>query len=283
MEAWEALVAKAFDGDSDANDVVLFIEGCGQTTTDGYTVTLNEASSDRAITLTQLGFTKVDHEQKQQYVLPSATWAALVDGKRLARTQWHKRKQQQLIQTLHDALAATDGLQSSEPLDNTERVARVKAFMQQHATNVGSIPFLRGLVGFLTFQLYKPRLAQWHMDTSVLTQNGPETIVQYVLLLKTVLGFRVEASPMDAAVISMTDEPQQDTPDLVWRMNASLTDESLLQLLRQLPSAQTSHPFTLTACARSSSAMLPSSPLLRWILLVFRRCFGPWKAMLDLK
>ncbi|KAI8074653.1 hypothetical protein BC940DRAFT_288766 [Gongronella butleri] len=280
MDAWRALCYRAFDDEKAATDLVLFLEGCGRVRDeDGvyeWTSGTHEAS-----TLLTLGLRL---KGGNVFELDGATWDAYVAAKRDTRRQWHEDKHRRLTEQLHALLA------SVQPLNDREAgLLALEQFSKAHATNLGTVPLMRALVGAIQFQRYKAHVIDWTMDDAMLTQNG-DAMEDYVRLLKGTLGLTLVQAPpaADQTAIRMPDDDNSDfksavameTPEssrLVWRWNSQWTDADLSAMLRLVRHWRPSPSgyYQLTSVARPSTALLPSNPVVRWALLFLRGCFAP--------
>ncbi|CAO3624833.1 unnamed protein product [Cunninghamella echinulata] len=270
MDIWKDLCMRAFDSNQKANDVILYIEGCGQLKQDEYIVKLTQHHDNYETlhqTLVTLGF----KEKAYEYTLPSETWSTFIDIKRKSRMEWHTLLQVRLSKQLQEALGR---IQEPLLLTSTQRLVLVQEFIRNHATDVGSVPFLRGLVGCLRFQLYKTQLVEWQIEDYILTQNGEEAILDYIRLIRGVLGLQLLdqdklcndtiainiPTPSSSQSINKNDH---QTTYLTWRMNANLSDQDLIDILDCLPRQQSTLGYSLSTNQRPTHALLPSSPLLR--------------------
>lgn len=239
LATWRRLCFQAFDNDETANHLILFLEGCGKMTPEGYIV---KETGDRASTLKELGFTPLENGD---YVLSADRWSAFLESKRQARIEWHEQQQKRVKEKLAETLDAVWPLQG---LDASQRRALVSEYANRLATNVGSIPFLRGLVGFIRYQLFKEHVAEWHASEFIFTQSSDDAMEAYIRLLKGVLGAELvqDASmhkPQDSVEINMdatTNNTSTTASDavLVWRMNGALSDHELSDVLSELPREQ---------------------------------------------
>jgi hypothetical protein len=305
MDLWNELCTKAFDGDEQANDVLQIIQRCGRMNVEdnSFTIKLEDDDHDRmqqkqGNLLTLLGFT-ADPIHHHTYVLPGNTWTSFNEAKRQRRMEWHAALQQSLTLRLK---ACIDRIQVPLDLMPGQRLVLVQEFARNHGNNVGSIPFLRGLVGCLRAQLYKRQLVDWQVAEYVLTQNGEDAMMDYIRLIRGILGmtlvFRKDGSHDDTkhmVALDMTGvaapftSPQETTAVpvmaaaaavedddhyMIWRMNSALSDQELTDILECLPRQQCNQCFPLSPVVRSNSSLLPSSFILRWISLLFRRCLS---------
>lgn len=233
---WETICIQAFNNDADSSNFILFFEGCKNLTQDeqAYFWKTHEY---------QDGFEKLGCllQDNNAFLLSLSDYATLSLIKSQARTQWHSNRQIELKQHLDRALNAISPL----PLDITveQRLALVREFMLNHETDVGSIPFVRGVVGFLKYQLQQRQfLVDWEMSEYVLTQNNEDAIDSYIRLLRGVLGLQLvykDQETKDETVIHM------QPPVLVWRMNYDIDNSFIYQCLACLnKNPQTTTPFT---------------------------------------
>lgn len=291
MDAWKDLCLKAFDGDEEANHVILFLEGCGKLTSTGYAVSAAAASSNKPKDeelLEALGFVKDDGTI---YTLPGDQWSQYLESRRHWRMEWHADRQREFARQLHECLAEVKPL-STGAVSDPQRLALVTEFAQRFATDVGSIPLFRGLVGFIRYQLFKNRLAEWRCYEYALTQNGHDTIVEYVRFLKGVLGLELVYPPTTQqssqsanngdVILDVQEEPNQprddDVPVLIWRMNGQLSDHHLSDILRVLPREQGIQQYSLSDIPRHSH-MSPIMGIhhpqlfIQWICQFLHHCF----------
>ncbi|KAI9304464.1 hypothetical protein BJ944DRAFT_266793 [Cunninghamella echinulata] len=278
MDIWKDLCLRAFDGEQKANDAILYIEGCGQLKQDEYMVKLPQHHDNYETlhqTLVSLGF----KEKAYEYTLPGEAWSSFIDIKRKSRMEWHAHLQIRLFKQLQEALGR---IQEPLLLTSAQRLVLIQEFIRNHATDVGSVPFLRGLVGCLRFQLYKTQLVEWQVEDYILTQNGEEAILDYIRLIRGVLGLQLldqDKLNNDSVAINIPiPSPSQSinkndhqTTYLTWRMNANLSDQDLIDILDCLPRQQSTLGYSLSTNQRPTRALLPSSPLLRWLVIFIRR------------
>ncbi|CAO3645004.1 unnamed protein product [Cunninghamella blakesleeana] len=284
MDIWKDLCIRAFDNDKRANDDILYIEGCGQLEEDEYKVKLPQTHDHYDAlhqTLISLGFTNSQEEgqKKDYYIISSQTWSSFIEIKRNSRMEWHAALQQRLSKQLKLAL---EQIQQPLILTSFQRLVLVKEFMRNHSTDIGSVPFLRGLVGCLRYQLYKTQLIEWQIDDYILTQNGEEAILDYIRLMRGILGFELinDHHHDDTVAINIPSPPSSlnssnininndsinnnEHPTLLtWRINANLSDQDLIDILDCLPKQQSTLGYSLSNHQRPTQALLPSSPILR--------------------
>ncbi|KAI7879570.1 hypothetical protein K492DRAFT_131261, partial [Lichtheimia hyalospora FSU 10163] len=128
MDAWKDLCLKAFDGDEQANHIILFLEGCGKLTSKGYAVTATTStkSSDQEL-LQALGFVKDDGTI---YTLPCDQWSQYLESRRQWRMTWHADRQREFARQLHECLAEVKPL-STGAVSDPQRLALVTEFAQR--------------------------------------------------------------------------------------------------------------------------------------------------------
>ncbi|KAI9266826.1 hypothetical protein BDA99DRAFT_506772 [Phascolomyces articulosus] len=291
MDIWEELCIKGFNGDEEANHFILFLEGCGQLKNNGFTVVATSLKDQERSYLDQLGFVQ-QQENDQEYSLPGNQWSLFLETRRNARVRWHEQRQLELRQQLNDTLKHVQALGTG--VNEKQRLALVKEFAHRFANDVGCIPFMRGLVGFLRYQLFKHALTEWECYDYVLTQNGTDVMIEYVRLLQGVLGLELVSKQQqqgqegdDNVAITMDgtrQQQQQDTEDqiLIWRMNDQLTDQALSDILSVLPREQAVQGYRLSNINRSHQVKL--SPLIiglhhpqffvQWIRQFLLQCFS---------
>ncbi|KAI8140928.1 hypothetical protein BJV82DRAFT_621615 [Fennellomyces sp. T-0311] len=273
MDIWKELCFKAFNGEEAANHLILYLEGCGKLTGTGFTVTKSALSNDDRALLEQMGFI----QQEDEYTLPGDQWPTFLETKRTTRVEWHEQRQRELRQQLNDTLKQVPVLGG---VNEQQRVAIVTEFARRFATDAGVIPFMRGLVGFLRFQLFKDQLADWQCYEYVLTQNGQEVMVEYVRLLQGVLGFHlVSKQEQEQQVVISIEAADQDDPILTWRMSELLSDHALSDILSVLPKDQAVSGYKLSGIARPvrlSPTMALHHPqyLVQWIRHLLLHCFS---------
>ncbi|KAG1441832.1 hypothetical protein G6F56_011315 [Rhizopus delemar] len=207
-QVWYDLCTRAFDNETIANDFVLFVESCKLPKPDGFVWTTDQVNYQSY--LEQMGC-KLTPEG---FYLSNSELAHLSEVKKRARQDWQTRLQQELKACL------THALEQAQPgsFSHTERLSQLKTFIAQ--TDLGSVPIVSGLKGFLNYQLtHKDRLAEWSLSEYAFTQNGKEHIQPYVNLLKNTFDFK----------------QSQTEDELVWRMNPNLENSELYQLLACIP------------------------------------------------
>ncbi|KAI8370375.1 uncharacterized protein BYT42DRAFT_582160 [Radiomyces spectabilis] len=277
MDQWRSLVDKGFDNDTFASDFILFLEGCGRITPEGYSVTCTNNAYEPL--LYDLNFSRVaDHT----FVLNLTQWQEYINVKNTARREWHAQQQMRSRQQLNVVLTETQPIPN---LSEHQRLQLVKEFAQRHEINVGSVPFVRGLVGFLQYQLFKGQLAEWRVSEYVLTQNGENNLKDYVNLLRGVLGLEVIYRDDDNVAITMDVDNNGDAGEqyIVWRMNSWLSDDQLSQILRRFP-RQTQSPdaYNLSEFHRDDAFISQSNShsIWHWIRSMVHYCISILRRLL---
>ncbi|KAI8334577.1 hypothetical protein BC941DRAFT_431595 [Chlamydoabsidia padenii] len=292
MDLWNDMCTKAFNGDEQSNDFIQLIQRSGRLNKENnnFMVTLDKEYQQHDILLLSLGFTH-DPSHQHTYLLSGEEWVAFNQAKRQRRMEWHGTLQQTLKQELE---ACIDRVQVPLDLTTGQRLVLVQEFSRNHRKNVGSVPFLRGLVGCLRAQLYKRQLVDWQVAEYVLTQNGQDAMMDYIRLIRGILGMTlvfkkdgshdqatngmvaVDMMPRETTVPVVATATAVDDDDhyMIWRMNPDLSDHELTDLLECLPRQQCNQCFPLSPVSRSNSTLLPSSFILRWISLLFKRCLS---------
>lgn len=291
LETWRKLCFQAFDNDEAANHLILFLEGCGKVTPEGYVVKKDTAiGNDRAFLtlMKELGFTARVGEENNTYVLPVEQWSTFLETKRKARVEWHEQQQKRRREKLAELLDAV--WSPLQALDASQRQALVSEYTHRLATNVGSIPFMRGLVGFIRYQLFKEHVAEWRASEYIFTQSDDDSMEAYVRLLKIVLGAELQIVNGDTGAVKINMDnsiggssgSNSSDPDplvLVWRMNGALSDTELSDILSKLPKEQWSgqQDYRLSDKRRSSHRFTsPVDPfyIFYCIKQMFRHCLA---------
>ncbi|KAI7859983.1 hypothetical protein BDC45DRAFT_495429 [Circinella umbellata] len=283
MDIWENLCIKGFNGDQEANHLILFLDSCGRLTPNGFLVIGSSLNETERSLLDQLGF--VQQENDNEYILHGDQWSSFLEIKRNARVAWHGERQRELRQQLKDTLKQVQPLAG---INDQQRLALVKEFAQRFANDVGTIPFKRGLVGLLRYQLFKYQLAEWDCYEYVLTQNGRDVMVEYVRLLQGVLGFQLVSKQQqnqegDSVAISIQQQgPDDDEEVLIWRTSDQLNDHIISDILNVLPREQAIQGYRLSKISRPHQVKL--SPFMiglhhpqlfvQWVRQLLSHCFS---------
>ncbi|KAI9024406.1 hypothetical protein CLU79DRAFT_746995 [Phycomyces nitens] len=269
VEYWREICTKAFNGDPQAEQTVLAIEKLNQTTTDTINITPTNLPGDHALTpdiLENLGFTLVPHHTPPTYQLPTILLKAMAQTKREAREQWHVDRQIALSRHLDESL-----LISVPVLTHTQRFTLLKEFTKTHSGNLGSVPFLRGFIGFLEYQQRHPKhLVEWQLREYALTQNGEDCMLDYIRILR-VFGMQLvyrDQMPEQSVAITMED------PFITWRMNDQLSNQDIQDILKSLPKQTAAKDqYQVSNLPRSNLIEKPHS-LLDWIRYLIFTCFS---------
>lgn len=263
MDVWRKTCLEAFDGDESSSAFILHLEQQGRI--EGSVFIVHHVTAPKHQSLCEaLGFTPCP-DSSHSYQLPRDAWAVFLDAKRNIRSEWHRQQQQRLSDALTAALRTPPDPMATSHYGRGRRRLAVAAFTRQFKHSMAAIPFFQGLVGFLHFQLFKDRLAEWHLDPSVLTHTG--SIQDYVHLLRDVLGFQLVSSSSENDDI------------IIWRMADNLSDADLSDILRLLPKHHhyDTYSYHLSLVHRSSHHlfMLLCHPYLfyLWIRHLLRRFF----------
>ena len=267
LELWEDLCKRAFNDDTEANDFVLFIEGCKVQQADTCIWTTDKPQYVQW--LQQLG---CQSTTDCTFTLSDEAVMELNKTKREARSAWHRERQITLKKHLDDTLVLVNA-----PLDitNEHRLALIKEFIKSHETDLGSVPFLRGLVGFLRFQLRDSRyVAEWKMNEYILTQNNEDAIESYIRLLRGILGLQLvyqddEDDHSDRIAIDMADKEE---PVLLWRMNPHLDDHFIHQVLKCLPKEHNTTQYQFSPLIERTQPT--HTNLIQWIYQMITHCLS---------
>lgn len=280
LDFWKTTCTKAFNNDAEANDFVLFIEGCRTQQASNGVYTWKTTRTDYEHQLQQLGCQPV-LDKPSTWMLPSEALIALNETKRAARTEWHTQRQLTLKKHLDETLAL---INSPLDINYDQRLALVRQFMKNHETDLGAVPFLRGLVGFLKYQLRdKLIVAEWTMSEYVLTQNNEDAMESYIRLLRGVLGFQLvykdeDEDEEDRLAINMdnnTPKEQNETDLIVWRMNPDFDNQFIQAILNCLPKE---HNTTTGGYHQSTALIRRNKPshtnLIQWIYNLLTHCLS---------
>lgn len=262
-QVWRELCIHAFDNQTEANDFVLFVEGCKTATDNGYVWTTQRPDYQQL--LCNIG---CSNDTQHSFTLSSETFARLAQIKREARTEWHRRRQEELKTHLKKTLAE---IHSLSDLTQTQRLALIKEFVNAHKTDLGSVPFISGLRGFLKYQLaHKDRLAEWSLSEYVLTQNNEEATEAYVRLLKGILCMQlVYQDEVETNESIAIDIEHQET--LLWRMNPNLSNSAIRDILHSLPSSSVDNSsYRLSDIPRQQK----EQSVLDWIIQWLTHCLS---------
>jgi hypothetical protein len=253
INKWQEICKSGFSGDKLANDFILYLESCSKKHQD--TITWTTTNPDFQLLFNDLNIPHHD----TVFSIQNDTWLQLYETKRQERTAWHEQRQMQLKHHLTTCLNTSTSVVSAQ----YQRLTELEAYLK--TVDVGTVPLLRGVVGFFRYQLYKPRLAQWHMDEYVVTQKDEDAMERDIHLLKQVLGFQLVYNDNDDTVIPMEQEQV-----LTWRMNADLSDHDINELLKKLPKDQNTHGYQLSPIERSHEEV----GVFQWLYQLVLRCFS---------
>ncbi|KAL0144312.1 hypothetical protein V8B55DRAFT_1485484 [Mucor lusitanicus] len=281
QEFWCNLCMNAFRDNTLANDFILFFDGCKTPTPDGSAYSWKTSSPDYQYNLEQLGCAR-QVDQDNTFVLPAETVNMFINEKRKTRSKWHEERQMELRQHLQQTLKNV----STSPLDLNadQKMALVKEFVSIHATDLGSVPFLKRLAGFLQYQIqHKHHVVEWRMSEFILTQNGEEPMESYVRLLRGVLGMQLvyqdddNDNDNDAVAIDMQSNNNATDPELVWRMSPDIDMHLLQDVLKCMPKqAQTStfEDYTVTDIPRTAPHHQQHRNILQWLFDMLGHCLS---------
>ncbi|KAI9318609.1 hypothetical protein BX666DRAFT_1855327, partial [Dichotomocladium elegans] len=125
MDAWCELCTRAFNGDTAADHLILYLEGCGNRLANGQFSVITTTLSDRdRACLESLGFAP-SSDQENEWTLPGDQWSLYVDAKRNERARWHAMRHRQLQIELHTHL---ETIQPLPGLNDQHRLALVRGF-----------------------------------------------------------------------------------------------------------------------------------------------------------
>ncbi|CAO3689197.1 unnamed protein product [Rhizopus microsporus] len=246
-QVWQELCIHAFDNQTEANDFVLFVEGCKTATDNGYVWTTQRPNYQQL--LCNIG---CSNDTQHSFTLPSETFARLAQIKREARTEWHRRRQEELKTHLKKTLVEIHPLSD---LTQTQQLTLIKD----------------GLRGFLKYQLaHKDRLAEWSLSEYVLTQNSEEATEAYVRLLKGILCMQlVYQDEVETNESIAIDIEHQET--LLWRMNPDLSNSAIRDILHSLPSSSVDNTsYRLSDIPRQQK----EQSVLDWIIQWLTHCLS---------
>ncbi|KAI8879110.1 hypothetical protein K501DRAFT_287534 [Backusella circina FSU 941] len=262
INKWQEICQKGFNGDKTTNDFILFLEGCGKKDQESIHWTTTDAAFQA-----YLSELNIASHQSHIYTISNTDWAQLQDTKRQVRMAWHEERQMQLSEHLKTRLNAPS---SSCPLSaQYQRMEGLHDYIKT-STDLGTVPFLRGLVGFLRYQLvHKDRLAEWHMSEYVLTQKEEDAMDRDVDVLQQVLGFQLIYKD-DTVVIPIDQNEEVVEQVLIWRMNPDLTDHDINEMLKALPKDQNTQGYQLSDIERQQQAL----SLFRWLYQIVLNCFS---------
>jgi hypothetical protein len=260
-QTWQQLCLRAFDNDTVANDFVLFVEGCKTSVPEGYVWTTQQPEYQQY--LCDIGCTQSSPEK---FILSSEALVRLSEIKKIARTEWHVHRQEQLKRHLKQTLAE---IQPLSELTHPQRLALVKEFASTHKADLGSVPFISGLRGFLRYQLaHKDYLIEWPMTEYILTQNNEEALEAYVRLLKGVLCMQLVYRDETQDVTIDIDDSQEI---LLWRMNPDLQNNMIHDILNCLSGNNN----TTSNYQKSSIPRIQhKQSLLDWIYTLLSHCLS---------
>jgi hypothetical protein len=258
INKWQEICKNGFSGDKLANDFILYLESCSKKHKD--TITWTTTNPDFQLLFNDLN---IPH-QGTVFSIQNATWLQLYETKRQERTTWHEQRQLQLKHHLATCLKSSTCVVSEQ----YRRLEELEAVLK--TADLGTVPLLRGLVGFFRYQLvHKTRLAQWHMDEYVVTQKDEDAMERDIHLLKQVLGFQLvyndNDNDNDDTVIPMEQEQV-----LTWRMNADLSDHDINEFLKKLPKDQNTQGYQLSPIERKHEEV----GVFQWLYQLVLRCFS---------
>ncbi|KAL9544477.1 hypothetical protein MBANPS3_007606 [Mucor bainieri] len=279
QEFWCNLCMNAFRDNTLANDFILFFDSCKTPMPDGR-YSWKTSDPDYQYNLQQLGCALLDNDT---FTLPVETVNMFINEKRKTRSKWHEERQMELRQHLQQTLKNV----STSPLDlnDDQKMALVREFMSIHATDLGSVPFLKRLAGFLQYQIqHKHNVVEWRMSEFILTQNDEEPMESYIRLLRGVLGMQLVYQDDDnehnngTVAIDMQSSARKTAtdPELIWRMSPDIDIRLLQNILKHMPKqAQTSttlDDYIVTDIPRTASH--EHRNILQWILDILGHCLS---------
>ncbi|GAN10068.1 hypothetical protein MAM1_0317c09603 [Mucor ambiguus] len=278
QEFWYNLCMNAFKNNTLANDFILFFDGCKTAMPDGR-YSWKTSDPDYQYNLLQLSCAQLDIDT---FTLPVETVNIFINEKRKTRSKWHMERQMELRQHLQQTLKNV----STSPLDLNEdqKMALVKEFVSIHATDLGSVPFLKRLAGFLRYQIqHKHNVVEWRMSEFILTQNDEEPMESYIRLLRGVLGMQLvyldddNEHSNDTVAIDMHSNAGNTVtdPELIWRMSPDIDIHLLQDILKCMPKqAQTStfEDYSVTDIPRTASH--EHRNILQWIFDILGHCLS---------
>lgn len=271
QDYWHDICIKAFNSDPKANDFVLFVEGCKTQQANNGVYTWVTSRQDYKDQLRQLDCQPLVDDDTT-WTLPTETLSLFAETKRKARSDWHTHRQITLKNHLNETLT---NINSPLNITNDQRLALVKEFARNHETDLGSVPFLRGLVGFLQYQLReKHYVAEWKMSEYVLTQNNEDGIESYVRLLKGVLGMQLlyqDDDQSDRIVIDIDNTNQQEETELTWRISPDFDNHLIQDILKYLPKEHNSTGYQISDIERIQSS---HQNILQWIYEILSHCLS---------
>lgn len=231
IQFWKEQCESAFSGNTRSNDFILFFEGCKTLSENGLDYTWNTDNFD-----TEFQQLMQQDSSKGTWQLPVSEYTTLANLKNDMRTQWHSQRQQQLRQHLKQLLNQIQPLLDLSP---EQRLSQLRSFLTDYATDLGAIPFIRGLVGFFRYQLQHPSsLVDWQMSEYVLSQNNEEAMTSYVHLLGGVLGLQLVYQDNEENTLVIPMEPSQDDVYYTWRMNPDFDNAFIEQALSSFTKQQ---------------------------------------------
>lgn len=118
--------------------------------------------------------------------------------------------------------------QPLKDVEVNEKCDQLAVFSKKHKTNIGAHPFMKGLRKILTKQIYQSTLCEWAFNDAVLTQGGPDFLVDAVTLLTSVL-------VMQTSLDGNFDANADDGVERVWILSGDFTDSHLNKLIKVLP------------------------------------------------
>ncbi|CEP16620.1 hypothetical protein [Parasitella parasitica] len=272
QEFWRNLCQNAFNNNTLANDFILFFDGCKTSSTDGR-LTWMTTNPDYQYNLQQLGCNQLDDNT---FSLPNETVNIFMGEKRQARSEWHVKRQVELQQHLQETLKNV-----GTPLDlnRDQKIALIKEFTSIHQTDLGSVPFLTRLAGFIRYQIqHKQNVVEWKMNEYILTQNDEEAMESYVRLLTGVLGMQLvyhdDADDSGAVAISMDgDNGRAKDPELIWRMSPDMDLYLMQEILTYLPKqAQRFDEYFVTDIPRDE--FHENQSIFQWLLNLLNYCLS---------
>ncbi|KAI7904130.1 uncharacterized protein BX663DRAFT_451708 [Cokeromyces recurvatus] len=279
IQFWNDICTKAFNNDPDANDFVLFFEGCKIPQHDDTGLILYSWTTlreDYQQKLQQLGCAiQQSKPDELQFTLSSEELTLLFNEKSKIRTKWHSNRQKALKEHLNKLLQQPLTLLT---LNSKHRLALVKQFVEDYGSDLGSVPFLRGLTGLLKYQLEHPQsIAEWSMNEFLLTQNNEDAMDAYIRLLRGVLCMQniYQDDINDTVAIDIDTVCEQPESILIWRMSPELDDKLIRDILKSLPNIKDvqKHGYKVTDIPRKQSTS-EHQTLFQWVYEIFSYCLS---------
>ncbi|KAI8986557.1 hypothetical protein BDB01DRAFT_786047 [Pilobolus umbonatus] len=226
LDSWASLCKQAFRGDEHLSEFIVFIDR-GKTGPDSdgnYTwICKDTRYRDHFISM------GIQPGIGSTFTLGTADLIALNSTKNQMRTEHHNETQ--VILQAHMAKLLKDV--STIDLSHKDRLTLIEEFMNAHQGEDTAQSLLSGLNKFFRYQLQnKSKIVEWRIYQDSFMQYGQQYMEDYIRLFKGILGLQL-AYEDDNTSIAM-EGPGQPIPHFIWRMNPTITNNQIKDIIRSI-------------------------------------------------